>query len=257
MSSAAVQLGKNDIPVSGGKMHVGGTVDMSSETPYYRLPGDVTVMDELQINRKFGKVFLSFINPVFAQVASLEGTVSLKTKDIDLPLGEEIQKSGSGSGHLDISNLKLKPTGILGMLMEFGGITDENSHNVKFSGVDFELKDGKVTYENFKMTFPGDFDLIFRGAVGFDDSLDLAVSLPIRAGLLKKCGVTGPIEQYAQVLQEDGARIEIPIIGSRLKPKLGKVDIKSIIDTAVKALLKKKGGGLLKGIFGGGSEKDQ
>jgi len=257
ISNATVALGNNNIPVSGGIFHVGGTVDLSQDTARYRLPGDVVLMDKLQVNEKFGKIFLSRINPIFSQVASLEGTVSLKTKDLDIPFGKEIQKSGSGSGRLDISNMKLKPTGTLGRLLEFGGLATGDKHGVKFSGVDFKLENGKITYENFTMTFPGGFDLIFRGVVGFDDSLDLVVSIPIRAGLFKKLGVAGPVQQYAQVLTGDDSRIDVPILGTRLAPKIGDIDIKPIVDKAAKALLKKQGGGLLNKVLQGEKKPDE
>jgi len=257
ISNATVALGNNNIPVSGGTFHVGGTVDLSQDTARYRLPGNVVLMDKLKINEKFGKVFLSYINPIFSQVAGLEGTVSLKTKDLDIPFGEEIQKSGSGSGHLDISNMKLKPTGMLGLLLEFGGLATGKKQDVKFSGVDFELKNGKITYENFTMTFPGGFDLIFRGAVGFDDSLDLVVSIPIRTELFKKLGVVGPLQQYTQVLTGDDSRIEVPILGTRLAPKIGDIDIKPIVNKAIKALLKKQGGGLLNNLLQGEKKPDE
>jgi hypothetical protein len=257
ISNATVALGNNNIPVSGGTFHVGGTVDLSQATARYRLPGDVVLMDKVQVNEKFGKVFLSRINPIFSQVASLEGTVSLKTKDLDIPFGEELQKSGSGSGHLDISNMKLKPTGMLGLLLKFGGLTSGKDQDVKFSGVDFELKNGQITYDNFTMTFPGGFDLVFRGAVGFDDSLDLVVSIPIRTELFKKLGVAGPLQQYAQVLTGDDSRIEIPILGTRLAPKMGDIDIEPIVNKAIKALLKKQGGGLLDDLLGGQEKPDK
>jgi hypothetical protein len=123
--------------------------------------------------------------------------------------------------------------------------------------VDFKLKNGQITYENFTMTFPGGFDLLFRGAVGFDDSLDLVVSMPIRTGLFKKLGVVGPLQQYAQVLTGDDSRIEIPILGTRLAPKMGDIDIEPIVNKAIKALLKKQGGGLLDDLLGGQEKPDK
>jgi len=65
----------------------------------------------------------------------------------------------------------------------------------------------------------------------------MAVSVPVRAELLQRLGVRGPVLDYARLLS--GTRIAIPLTGTRLKPglDLSKVDLRPLIDRAVKALL--------------------
>ncbi len=99
------------------------------------------------------------------------------------------------------------------------------------------------------MTFPDGFDLRFRGSVGFDDRLELWVSLPVRPALLEKLGVKGPLQDYAKVLV--GSRVEIPLAGTRLQPRLdlSKVDVKPLIEKAAKSLATEKGGQLLDSLL--------
>ena len=231
------------IPMSGGQLRLGGTVDVRGEAPTFSLPGETKMMEGIKINKKFGKLFLSYINPVFASVTDLRGDVSMTVKDVALPLGEQIKTAGSAQGRLDISSMKLRPAGIFGTLLEYGSVVTGPTaelYDVQLSPVDFTLSKGRISYDNFAMTFPGGFDLKFRGSVGFDDTVALWVSLPIRAGLFKKFGVKGPVDEYARVLGAEKARIEIPIVGKRLHPKLGNVEIKPIVEKAVKALLRDK-----------------
>jgi hypothetical protein len=59
----------------------------------------------------------------------------------------------------------------------------------------------------------------------------------VRTALLKRFGVSGPVAEYARLLE--GARVRIPIVGTRLKPRLdlSRVDIRPLIQQAIRAFL--------------------
>jgi len=78
---------------------------------------------------------------------------------------------------------------------------------VTMDGVDFTLKDGRIWYDNLTMVFPENFDLKFYGSVGLDETVDLTVSVPVRAKLLERFGVRGPVVEYARLLE--GARVAV------------------------------------------------
>jgi len=223
--------------VDGGKVRLRGIVDLEPPAPVFRLPGKVKLLEDLTITRRMGRQLLSRFNPIFSQLAAAEGEVSLETNDLVLPLSREIAKSGSGSGRLDLEKLKVRPEGILSTLLQLGGVAAKDKAPVQVTGVDFTIRDGRIHYDNFTLLFAGGFDLRFYGSVGFDDTLDLAVSVPVRAELLQRFGVRGPVLDYARLLS--GARVAIPLIGTRLKPGLdfSKVDLRPLIDRAVIALL--------------------
>ena len=184
-------------------------------------------------------------------MVGLEGRLNLSTREIRLPLGPEIKKAGSGSGKLDLSGMKIRPDGLMKELLSLGGIPEEKTHVLDVGSVDFLIADGGIKYDNFALTFDKTFELIFRGTVRFDDELDLFVGVPVRSALLRRFGVRGPVDQYARLLE--GARVDIPVVGTRENPKLdlSKVDLRPLIDKAVKGLLKDKGGGLLEGVLKG------
>ncbi|MBN2446278.1 MAG: hypothetical protein JXO22_06115, partial [Phycisphaerae bacterium] len=105
-----------------------------------------------------------------------------------------------------------------------------------------------------------DFELRFYGSVGLDDTLDLVVSIPVRPALLKRLGVTGPLDEYASVLA--ATRIDIPLVGTRQKPQLdfSRVDTKALVEQAVKATAGKaleQGLGNLLGGDKGEAKKDE
>ena len=86
--------------------------------------------------------------------------------------------------------------------------------------------------------------------MGLDETLDLVVSLPIGVGLLERLGVRGPVSEYARKLT--GSRVDIPIVGTRLKPKLdfSRVDVESLISGVIQEEAGQKLGDLLRGLQG-------
>jgi hypothetical protein len=101
--------------------------------------------------------------------------------------------------------------------------------------LDFTVSGGRIHYKDFTMVFADNaFDLVFYGSVGFDDTLDLVVSVPVRESLLKALGVKGPVGEYARRLA--GTRVNVPIVGTREKPKLdfAKVDTKKLLEDVIK-----------------------
>jgi len=237
------------IQAPGGKVNLAATVDMSKPDPQLQMPGKLTVLDNLQINREVGQKVLSRLNPIFGKLLSLEGRITLVTQDIDVPLGEALKKRGTGSGHVDLSQLQFEPDGMMAELLKLGGLGGKQL--VQVGGIDFVIRDGALRYDNFSMTFGGSFDLRFRGVVRFDDSIDMVVSVPVRAELLKKLGVGGSAEQYAKLL--DGMRIDLPILGTREKPNMdmAKVDIQPLLKKAAEKMIGKEAGGLFDGLLKG------
>lgn len=252
----ALEAGRLTVPLStipaaaGGQVRMGGVLDLREDPPVLSLDRELQILEDVRITPKLGRELLSRVNPIFGTMTRTEGTVSLKTEAIRLPVGEAIKTGGSGRGHLDLRNLKMQPLGPLMMLLELGGLTDGRQYAVHASGLDFHLKDGRLYYERFVLTFEQDLDLRFHGSVGFDDTVDLAVSIPVRPALLERLGVAGPTAEYARRLQS--ARVEIPIAGTRLQPRLDltQVDIKPLIAEAARSVVSETAGDLLEGLLG-------
>ena len=237
------------VDAAGGKIRLGGVVDLAPEPPLLSLPGETVVLENVPVNREVAEQVLSRFNPIFGQLVSAEGRVTMSVRDLSLPLGQEIKKSGSAAGRLDLSGMKVQPGGLLTTLLDLGGITPEKARVMEFGGVDFLVRDGAIHYDDFTVTFDGTFDLKFRGAVRFDDELDLAVSVPVRSALLRRLGVRGRVDQYARLLE--GARVEFPIMGTRLAPKpdLAQVDVRPLVKKAMEALLRTEASSLLDGLL--------
>lgn len=236
LERGVIKLPATSIATEDGTVNIGGELDLTGEMTA-RIPGELALLEKVQVTPELAAHVLTRFNPIFGQATAVQGRVNLKTRDIVMPLGDSMTTGGSGTGRLDLRGFRIKPAGVLAELMQLGGATQDEMYTVKVSGADFEIKKGRLHYKDFSMDFAdGLFDLMFYGSVGFDDTLDLVVSIPVRENLLRKLNVTGPVVEYAALL--NNARIDIPMVGTRENPKLdmAHVDVSGLLEGA---LLKK------------------
>ncbi len=266
LANGQLTLPNTSITAADGKVNLGGMLDFQPADPTVRIPGQLNVLEGVALSNVLAEALLSYFNPIFMSVVNIEGRINLNVNDIVLPLGETMKSAANGKGRLDLQTVKMQAGGPMMELLALGGVVAANAYSVQFSAVDFVVKDGRVVYDNFKMLFPPDFDLIFRGSVGFDSTLDLVVSVPVRPDMFQKLGIQGPSSELSKQLA--GARIEIPIAGTRESPKLdfAKVDTSKLLQGAMQNTLQgalqdpgkaagdiMKGDGL-KGLLGGGDK---
>jgi len=226
-------------------VNIDGSIDFTPDGMVYNLPGKIILIDNVMINPEVGELLLSRFNPLFAKLVQLDGEMTLTLEDMHVPFGDAFKTSGRGRGKLDLSKLKMRPgKGGLIKIFDMAALnpTSNNAFLIRTTGVDFEIKNGRIYYENFTLILGGNFDLIFSGWVGFDDTMELNVSIPIRAGVLSAFRVVGPVSDYARMLERSGVRITIPITGTRGAPRLdlSKVDTKPFIEAAIRGLLREQ-----------------
>jgi len=223
------------IPASEGRVNVAGSVDFTGSEPVLRVPSAVSLLEKVVLTRQLAEALLSRINPIFLFMVKMEGRASMLVREeVALPLGQSLKTGGAGAARLELTGVRMQPGGILAELIQLGGPVKEEMTTVKVSGVDFTIKEGRLRYDNFTLSFPEGLDLIFRGSVGFDDTLDLFVSLPVRPQLLERLGIKGPTLEYAKLLSK--VRVEVPIVGTRNNPKLdfAKVDVRGLMEGVLK-----------------------
>jgi hypothetical protein len=257
LADAQITLPASTLSAVQGKVTLGAEVDFKPEDMTLRMPGTTKVLDGVQVTTELTQELLSRINPIFYQFVDATGQINLTIRDLVLPMGESIKQDGTGGGVLELVEMKVKPGGLVRDLVTLGGLGDADELlAVKLKGGDFEVADGRIAYDEFTLIFPSEFDVKFYGSVAFDDTLDLVVSIPIRADLLRKLGVSGDVQKYAEML--DGTRVDVPLSGTRQQPKLNlaKVDTQKLMEGVMKGAVEGEGKKLLEGLMGGGEKKD-
>lgn len=241
-----------------GKVTLGSEIDFRPEDMTLRIPGTTKILDGVQVTTELTEELLSRINPVFYQFVDATGQINLTTQDLVFPFGDSLKDKGAGSGKLELVEMQVKPGGFVRSLVEFAGLGDADELlAVGLRGGEFEIVDGRIAYDDFTLIFPTEFDVKFYGSVAFDDSLDLVVSIPVRADLLAKLGVSGDVQKYAEMLA--GSRVDVPLSGTRQQPQLdlSKVDTQKLMEGVMQNVVEEEGGKLLKGLLGGEKTEEE
>lgn len=225
------------IPAATGHANLGGQIDLRQETPIFLLRDRTAILQDINITPELGRELLSRINPMFGQMSKLEGKVSLFLEGVELPLGDLLLQRCAGRGRVDLQGMKIQPAGLLAEALSLLRPDVQKMFTVTVEGIDFELKDGRLSYANCALMFGDELDLRFHGSIGFDDTVDLIMSAPVRAKLLERFGVAvNMVNEYARLL--DAVRVEIPMTGTREHPSidLARVDMKPLIEKAAREL---------------------
>ncbi|MCE5326597.1 MAG: AsmA-like C-terminal region-containing protein [Planctomycetaceae bacterium] len=232
-------------PVSAmdGQVVLAGTVVATGPANNFDLQGQHQVLKSLKISAELGKNLLSRFNPIFADAVGIEGRVSMTLDDFYWPLDQAQIRQARGKGVLNLGDLKLRVGGPLGKLL---GPINNALMPALTDSMNFEIRDGRVYYDNFKFVYAGTYDIRFRGSVAFvdDERLDLVMSLPITPDVLQQFKVAGPVNEISRVLGDQ--RIDIPLSGTRFNPipHPEKVNLQPMVAKAMEQLLKE---GILKG----------
>ncbi len=118
LANGKFTLPKTRIGASGGTINLDGTADFTGETPMLRVPGRLQMLDGINLNTQIGKQLLSYVNPLFMDVAGMQGKVSLVVEEIGLPLNEQIKHTGSGRGRFNMQDVRIEPGGAFGILVK-------------------------------------------------------------------------------------------------------------------------------------------
>ncbi len=227
-----------DTPVTAGDgvMNLGGVVDLTAQPPVVRLQGKRNLLVKLPITPDTGNQLLSRFNPIFSNLTQLQGSINLDTVDLVIPLSKEHFASAGGSGSLDLKEMMMQPGGLLAELLPMEKFSDKRIVPVRTEVLNFQLKDGGVYYEKFRVNIAEILPLNFRGQVGLNDQVKMWVSVPLSMPLLERILSKSGRQLPALVTQNlEKINLELPITGTRLKPVLdfSSVDIPKLLQQVV------------------------
>ena len=215
LADAQVTLPQTAVAASGGRIVIGGRLDLTGDAPVLRIPGTVKILDRVPITDKLSRELISRLNPVMTVDSALTGKISLETSDISWPMGEGGLNDASGSGRVEMIDLVVDPQGPLKLLLDLAGPGGPGRTTLRVEGMSFVIRDGRVWYDDLSLKLIDGTGLDFAGSVGLDDTVDLTVYVPLTPALLERIGVRGA-DQYLRLL--GGVRVPIPIRGTRKMP---------------------------------------
>lgn len=183
---------------------------------------------------------------------SISGTagadLTLKGRGLSM---SDLTKALEGTGHMAVKDGKIEGVNLLQEAMSIlnvVGVTLDNPKATAFSTIETDLviKQGIINLQRLLMD-SHDFQATGGGTIGFDQTLNLGVTLNLSQGLSQKIAGASPVARLA--LKEGRLSLPLTIGGTVQAPSYG-LDMKGLTG-AVHDQVKKKAeeaiGGLLKG----------
>lgn len=183
---------------------------------------------------------------------SISGTagadLSLQGRGFSMP---DLTKALEGTGHLTVKDGKIEGVNLLQeaiSILQVAGITLDNPNATVFSMIesDLAIKQGIVNVQRLLMD-SHDFQATGGGTIGFDQKLNLAITLNLSQDLSRKIAGLSPVAKLA--LKDDRLSLPLTIGGTVQTPSYG-LDMKALTGN-VQAQVEKKAveaiGRLLKG----------
>lgn len=206
--------------VAGGNLHLTPQVRLDTTPAVLVLPAE-RVIDQVQITPQLSNSWLKFVAPLLADATQIDGKFSLDIGGGTLPLSAPT--SGEMGGTLGIHHVQVKPGGaalqVTGMIDQIKSLIQRRPAGGAPGGraimqmpeqnIPFKLTRGRVYHEGVIFLI-GDGKVISSGSVGMDESVDLALQIPI-------------LPEWAQdqklLAGLSGKTLKIPVRGSLGQPQ--------------------------------------
>lgn len=224
-SQARVDTGEIDL--GGGKLTLQPTIDLAASDPAVEVAAG-TVASRIQLTPAFCRDWMKFVAPLLADATTAEGSFSVRTDGLRLPLSHPEQLRGSGVVTLHNVTVGAGPLGqqlletvqsVRTMLKPEASSRDRSVWmNLGEQEIPFAIQDGRVYHEGLKLQMK-DLQVVTKGSVGIDQSLQMVAIIPIHDDWLNN-------QKWLEGLR--GQKLEIPITGTVTKPVLDRRAIQQL-----------------------------
>jgi len=189
--------------VNEGQLRFAAQADFKQDPTLLQTPGPLLLAQNVRLNTETTEKLLKFINPIFADLASVSGEASFDCETLVIPLTPGHEKEIQIVGTFWADNLDLGASGVLNQIFTASG-KSLRQQRATIRPTRIVVRDGTVTYQNMQIDV-GDNPLNFGGVIGFDGRLNMTVTLPWTwRGRTTRVGREG----------DAGARITIPVRGT-------------------------------------------
>jgi hypothetical protein len=210
-----------DLPVSGGRLRLAPSILLDRQ-PMMLAHGPAPVVERVQITPAMCRTWLKYVAPLLADATEVKGEFSTELDAAMLPLWQPLD--GKAQGRLTVHAAQVGPGPLGRQILMLVRQVEAALKRRPLEGlvaaqkvwmtmpeqtVEFKMADGGVRHSNLTFVV-GDAVVQTSGTVGFDQSLDLVATIPMRDEW-----TTTP---YLAALR--GKSLTVPIQGTLAEPKL-------------------------------------
>jgi len=227
--------------VNGGKMGLKPAINFSADSPVISIPENTSILTGVGLADGSSGDHLAKVHPIFNGAVITQGSVDLDMQSFSWPLDKAARKDAEFVCSLTFHDVKLQTGGLLTELFE---IMKANEREITLDDKPMECvgKNDRVLCSPLEIKTK-EYSITLTGSVGFDQSLDYEVRLPVTEKMVGRDGY-----KYLQ-----GTFITVPIGGTVSHPSLSKNFVEdAIADLIIQAGQKQiteQAGKLLEKLF--------
>ncbi len=232
-----IDIGKADFPlkIENGRFLSRAEIPVSQGTLRWNLDGDVAgtpiviaqspekVIENVAITRQMCQGWLKYVAPILADVASVQGNLSLQIDEASIvptdlkrqTIRGQLQVHGANVGPGPLADQLLGLVQQVRALRKGAGATDGGGQQTTWlqlpeQQIGFDVQQGRVAHKNMQIQ-AGDVVINTSGSVGIDGQLEMIAAVPILKDWVDK---TPLLQSLA------GQQIQIPVRGTIQRPQL-------------------------------------
>jgi hypothetical protein len=210
-------------PAGGGTLALAPTVRLDADPPFATLPQG-PILQKVKLTTQSAGGAIKFALPAIAGSAKADGEFSAGVDDkTRLVLGDPALSKANGL--IQIHKATLAPGPVIAEVAKLLGAQNPVMTLANETVVPFQVEKGRVHHQNFPIKLGGTV-VRTSGSVGFDESLELVVEVPLPNDL--------PMLKNNPILMKAvaGKPAKIPLKGTLTKPV---IDVKAFNEAVVAA----------------------
>ncbi len=173
--------------VNGGALKLPIKVDASKPTPEFTLPPNTAILTEAKITPAMADEALSKALPIFKGCTAADGSISVDSTSLDVPLGADALQKAAFEGALSFKGVRMSAAGQLESILSalsLAGSGGTDLARIDDQRVWLSVHDGRIYQGPMTITLAG-YTIKISGSVGLaDKTLDMSVEIPITQAMV-------------------------------------------------------------------------
>ncbi len=218
LSDGSLRIEPINLTVGEGQLTAAPNIRFDPEPAELTLPPG-PLLTNVRISPEVSEAMLKFVAPVLAGATQSEGLFSLQLDGTRVPLGEA--RRTDSKGQLTVHSVRVTPGPMTAqwasLAQQVEGLIKRREPSnrqvtlvsIRDQQVNFQVANGRVYHQQMEFQV-GDIVLRSQGSVGFDETVDLTIDIPIQDAWVKEPLLAGL----------KGQSIQIPVKGTLTKPQM-------------------------------------
>lgn len=232
------------MPVNDGRIRVDGSLTRSPTGSTVSIPAGVLI-DRVSLSEELCAGWVRYAAPFLADATAVQGQLSLETSGVMIPVASPTMAQTQGRLGIHSATAvpgpnSLRMLGVIDQVRNIlkkdigSGVSDRARISLPEQSVELAVAHGRIHHRQLQLQV-GETLVTTRGSVGFDESLDLVLDIPLHGDWL-------PGGKIGQALS--GKSLTVGVRGSVSQPQFDPVPLRDLTrqltESAVERLIQKQ-----------------